>query len=35
VTGPYLSGKKSVPIPKSRRVSKEQAMQCPTRMAEP
>ena len=31
VTGPYLSGKKSIPIPKSRRVSKEQAMGCPTR----
>jgi len=31
VTGPYLSGKKSIPIPKNRRVSKELAKQCPTR----
>jgi excinuclease ABC subunit A len=31
VTGPYLSGKKSIPIPKNRRVSQEQAKQCPTR----
>jgi excinuclease ABC subunit A len=31
VTGPYLSGKKSIPIPKNRRVSKELAQQCPTR----
>jgi len=33
VTGPYLSGKKSIPIPKNRRVSKELAQQCPTRKA--
>jgi len=32
VTGPYLNGKKSVPIPKTRRISPEQAMQCPTRV---
>ena len=31
VTGPYLSGKKSIPIPKNRRVSKELAKQCPIR----
>jgi len=31
VTGPYLSGGKSIPIPKNRRVSKELAKQCPTR----
>jgi excinuclease ABC subunit A len=31
VTGPYLSGKKSIPIPKNRRISKEQAKRCPTR----
>ncbi|MCL2710680.1 MAG: excinuclease ABC subunit UvrA [Planctomycetaceae bacterium] len=31
VTGPYLSGKKSIPIPKNRRVSKDLANQCPTR----
>ena len=31
VTGPYLSGKKSIPIPKNRRVTKELAKQCPTR----
>jgi excinuclease ABC subunit A len=35
VTGPYLSGKKSIPIPKNRRVSKELAKQCPTRSSEP
>jgi excinuclease ABC subunit A len=35
VTGPYLSGKKSIPIPKNRRVSKELAEQCPTRSSEP
>jgi excinuclease ABC subunit A len=34
VTGPYLSGKKSIPIPKNRRVSKELAEQCPTRKTE-
>jgi excinuclease ABC subunit A len=33
VTGPYLSGKKSIPIPKNRRVCKELAMQCPTRQS--
>ena len=27
VTGPYLSGKKSIPIPKNRRITKELAMQ--------
>ncbi len=31
VTGPYLSGKKAIPIPKNRRVSLEQAAACPTR----
>ncbi|MCL2005122.1 MAG: excinuclease ABC subunit UvrA [Planctomycetaceae bacterium] len=31
VTGPYLSGKKSIPIPKTRRISQEQAERCPTR----
>jgi hypothetical protein len=31
VTGPYLSGKKSIPIPKNRRMTKELAQQCPTR----
>jgi excinuclease ABC subunit A len=31
VTGPYLSGKKSIPIPKNRRISLELAQQCPTR----
>ena len=31
VTGPYLSGKKSIPIPKNRRISKELAKRCPTR----
>jgi excinuclease ABC subunit A len=34
VTGPYLSGKKSIPIPKNRRISKELANQCPTRQPE-
>ncbi len=29
VTGPYLSGKKSIPIPKNRRLSPEQAAACP------
>ncbi len=31
VTGPYLSGKKNIPIPKNRRISLEQAQKCPTR----
>ncbi len=31
VTGPYLSGKKAIPVPKKRRVSLEQAATCPTR----
>ena len=35
VTGPYLSGKKSIPIPKNRRISRELAEQCPTRKSKP
>ncbi|MCL2743658.1 MAG: excinuclease ABC subunit UvrA [Planctomycetaceae bacterium] len=31
VTGPYLSGKKTVPIPTSRRITPNEAMECPTR----
>ncbi len=31
VTGPYLSGKKGIPVPTNRRVSREQAASCPTR----
>ncbi len=31
VTGPYLSGKKSIPIPKNRRLSPDQAAACPVR----
>jgi excinuclease ABC subunit A len=31
VTGPYLSGKKAIPIPKNRRITPEQAALCPTR----
>ena len=34
VTGPYLSGRKSIPIPKNRRMTKELAQQCPTRKTE-
>ena len=33
-TGPYLSGRKSIPIPKNRRMTKELAQQCPTRKTE-
>ena len=31
VTGPYLNGTKTIPVPKTRRVSPEQAAACPTR----
>jgi excinuclease ABC subunit A len=31
VTGPYLNGKKTIPIPLRRRISPEQAATCPTR----
>ncbi|MDR2439316.1 MAG: ATP-binding cassette domain-containing protein [Planctomycetaceae bacterium] len=31
VTGPYLNGKKAIPIPAHRRISPEQAATCPTR----
>jgi len=32
VTGPYLSGKKSIPIPKKRRLTPAQAASCPVEM---
>ena len=32
VTGPYLNGTKTIPIPKNRRVTQEQAAKCPTRL---
>jgi excinuclease ABC subunit A len=31
VTGPYLNGKKAIPIPTNRRITLEQAARCPTR----
>ncbi|MDR1962924.1 MAG: ATP-binding cassette domain-containing protein [Planctomycetaceae bacterium] len=31
VTGPYLNGKKAIPIPSNRRITPEQAAACPTR----